>query len=100
MKASPTTVGTERAEMEATGDVSKLDTRTDSKGRRQPVHKARAAAPQVRLSERAVAVKTARRAADTHPRLMGGRAVRDDIGPDSAGESERLNARIDELQAD
>jgi hypothetical protein len=34
-KASPTTVGAVRAEMEATGDVSKLDTRTDTKGRKQ-----------------------------------------------------------------
>src|SRR5262245_41056593 len=29
---------TKRAEMEATGDVSKLDTSTDTSGRRQPVH--------------------------------------------------------------
>ena len=36
VKASPTTVGTVRAEMEAKGDVSKLDTRRDSKGRKQP----------------------------------------------------------------
>jgi ParB-like chromosome segregation protein Spo0J len=36
VKASPTTVGTVRAEMEAAGDVSKLDTRTDTKGRKQP----------------------------------------------------------------
>jgi len=34
-KASPTTVGTVRAKMEAAGDVSKLDTRTDSRGREQ-----------------------------------------------------------------
>jgi ParB-like chromosome segregation protein Spo0J len=39
VKASPTTVGTVRAEMEAKGDVSKLDTRTDSKGRQQPATK-------------------------------------------------------------
>ena len=39
VKASPTTVGTVRAEMEAKGDVSKLDTRTDSKGRQQPARK-------------------------------------------------------------
>jgi hypothetical protein len=36
VKASPTTVGTVRAEMETKGDVSKLDTRRDSKGRKQP----------------------------------------------------------------
>jgi hypothetical protein len=39
VKASPTTVGTVRAEMEAKGDVSKLDTRRDSKGRKQPAVK-------------------------------------------------------------
>jgi len=38
-KASPTTVGTVRAKMEAAGDVSKLDTRTDSRGRGQPANR-------------------------------------------------------------
>jgi ParB-like chromosome segregation protein Spo0J len=41
IKASPTTVGKVRTEVEATGDVSKLDTRTDSKGREQPARKPR-----------------------------------------------------------
>lgn len=40
---SPTTVGTVRAEMEAVGDVSKLDTRMDATGRRQPASKPTAA---------------------------------------------------------
>ena len=35
-KTSPTTVGTIRKKAEATGDVSKVDTRTDSRGRKQP----------------------------------------------------------------
>jgi hypothetical protein len=35
-KTSPTTVGKIRKESEVTGDVSKLDTRTDTKGRKQP----------------------------------------------------------------
>ena len=39
VKASPTTVGTVRAEMEKAGDVSKLDTRGDSRGRQQPANK-------------------------------------------------------------
>jgi ParB-like chromosome segregation protein Spo0J len=38
-KASPTTVGTVRTEMEEVGDVSKLDTRTDKRGRKQPANK-------------------------------------------------------------
>jgi DNA-binding Lrp family transcriptional regulator len=38
-KASPSTVGKVRKELEQTGDVSKLDTRTDTKGRNQPASK-------------------------------------------------------------
>jgi hypothetical protein len=38
-KASPTTVGKKRAEMEEKGEVSKLDTRTDRKGVKQPAKK-------------------------------------------------------------
>jgi ParB-like chromosome segregation protein Spo0J len=51
VKASPTTVGTKRAKMEAAGDVSKLDTRTDTKGRKQSAKKAtgKASAEQARL---------------------------------------------------
>jgi DNA-binding Lrp family transcriptional regulator len=37
--ASPTTVGTKRGEMEAKGDVSKLDTSIDTRGRKQPARK-------------------------------------------------------------
>jgi hypothetical protein len=40
-KASPTTVGKIRKGLEDTGDVSKLDTRTDTKGREQPASKPR-----------------------------------------------------------
>jgi hypothetical protein len=35
-KSTPTTVGARRKKGEETGDVSKLDTRTDTKGRKQP----------------------------------------------------------------
>jgi hypothetical protein len=43
VKASPTTVGTARAEMEVTGELSKLDSRVgaDGKSRRQPRNRAR-----------------------------------------------------------
>jgi hypothetical protein len=37
--SSPSTVGARRKKGEAEGDVSKLDTRTDSQGRDQPAHK-------------------------------------------------------------
>jgi len=43
-KASPTYVGKVRGEMEARGDVSTVDTRTDTKGRKQPAKKAKAKA--------------------------------------------------------
>jgi hypothetical protein len=38
-KTSPTTVGKIRKQSEAAGDVSKLDTRTDTQGRKQPAKK-------------------------------------------------------------
>jgi hypothetical protein len=41
VKASPSTVGTVRQKLEAAGDVSKLDTRADTKGRKQPTKKKR-----------------------------------------------------------
>jgi ParB-like chromosome segregation protein Spo0J len=41
VKVSPTTVGTKRAKMEKAGDVSKLDTRRDAKGRKQPARRKR-----------------------------------------------------------
>ena len=41
VKASPTTVGKVRAELEENGDVSNVDTRTDTKGRKQPAKKKR-----------------------------------------------------------
>jgi hypothetical protein len=43
-KTSPTTVGKIRKKSEAAGDVSKLDTRTDTKGRKQPSVKAKKSA--------------------------------------------------------
>jgi DNA-binding Lrp family transcriptional regulator len=42
VKASPSTVGKVHTEMEKAGDVSKLETRTDTKGRHQAARKPRA----------------------------------------------------------
>jgi hypothetical protein len=103
VKASPTTVGTKRAEMEATGDVSKLDTLIDTRGRRQPVHKARATTPQARRGERAVAVTS--NVVDTDVTTAPSESsatvpARDDIGPNSASEIARKDTRIEELQAE
>jgi ParB-like chromosome segregation protein Spo0J len=71
VKASPTTIGTVRAEMEAKGDVSKLDTRRDTKGRKQPA-------------------KRSSKKPKPHARA--------DIGADSKSEIQRLNARCQELE--
>jgi hypothetical protein len=76
VKASPTTVGTVRAEMEAAGDVSKLDTRRDTKGRKQPARKP----PAKKRPGKATKVPRPR------------------DGPDSTGEAERLRARSKELE--
>jgi hypothetical protein len=79
--------------MEATGDVSKLDTRTDSKGRKQPARKTTTKPPPVSeevLQQRAAAAERIRA-------LMGGK-TRDDIGPASNDEITRKSARIEELQ--
>jgi hypothetical protein len=43
--ASPTTAGKVRSDLEAKHDVSKVDTRTDTKGRQQPVHKPKTTSP-------------------------------------------------------
>jgi len=95
VKVSLTTVGTVRAEMEATGDVSKLDTRTDSKGRKQPARKTTTKPPPVSeevLQQRAAAAERIRA-------LMGGK-TRDDIGPASNDEITRKDTLIEELQTD
>jgi hypothetical protein len=81
--------------MEATGDVSKLDTRTDSKGRKQAARKTTTKPPPVSeevLQQRAAAAERIRA-------LMGGK-TRDDIGPVSNDEITRKDARIEELKAD
>jgi hypothetical protein len=66
VKASPTTVGRVRAQMEAKGEVSKLDTRTDAKGVKQPAKKTAVVVEQrlqarVLKQERARARERARR---------------------------------------
>jgi hypothetical protein len=80
--------------MEATGDVSKLDTRTDSKGRKQPARKTTTKPPPVSAE-----VLQQHEAAGGRIRgRMGGNKVRDDIGADSGGEIKRLRERNEELE--
>jgi hypothetical protein len=89
-KVSPTTVGTVRAKMEATGDVSKLDRRRDRKGRQQPVKKGTTAkSPRGKTTE-AQETKAARSLDKPKPR--------DGIGPNSSNEAARLRARNEELE--
>src|SRR5262249_9909651 len=82
-------VGMVRAEMDATGDVSKLDTRTDSKGRKQPARKTTTKPP---VSEEVLQQRAA--AAERIRGRMGGNKVRNE----SAGECERLRTHNEELQ--
>jgi hypothetical protein len=89
-KTSPTFVGKVRAEKEATGDVSTVDTRTDTKGRQQPSNKA------PKKSKKAQPAKSA----PIEPAIKPEPAVEPlatDIGPSSTGETARL-ARLAELE--
>jgi chaperonin cofactor prefoldin len=88
VKASPTFVGKVRAEKEATGDVSTVDTRVDTKGRKQPAKKDKIAKPKSKIAK--LDKTSAAREAQA-------RAVQD-VGPTSNGELERLRARNEELE--
>jgi hypothetical protein len=122
VKASPTFVGKVRAEKEATGDVSTVDTRTDTKGRRQPATKpVRARVPRhycwqcgrrgevgevqehrypayddadVWLHDACIA------AFERQQREVAAPAPRDNVGADSANEAERLRVCVERLEAD
>src|SRR5262249_48600179 len=76
VKASPTFVGKVRAEKEATGDVSTVDTRTDTKGRKQPAKKAKK-----------VKQPAEKKLARSEPAAVPG----GDIGATSTGEAEQIH---------
>jgi hypothetical protein len=127
-KASPTFVGKVRAEKEATGDVSTVDTRRDTKGRQQPARRTSSAPPAkksppcVRSASEEVSYFLGRtdglRLSEAAQRLLktliiecndiseigaadivrAEQEVRNDIGPDSNCEAERLRARNEELE--
>jgi hypothetical protein len=90
VKASPTFVGKVRAEKEATGDVSTVDTRRDSKGRNQRAHRSTSAPSKTKPDTTKATTAAPPPSEDT----------RDDIGPESSGEIARLQARVEELQAE
>ena len=95
IKVDHKTVASVRAEKEGRGEIPHVETRTDSKGRKQPARKTTTKPPPVSaevLQQRAAAAEYIRA-------LMGGK-TRDDIGPVSNDEITRKDARIEELQAD
>jgi hypothetical protein len=111
VKASPTFVGKVRAEKEATGDVSTVDTRTDSRGRQQPAHRPTSASRKPDTTKVSPALATfgstiveanspsiSRRVTVAAPPPR--KDMRDDVGESSTAEAARLQARIEELQAE
>ena len=108
-KASPTFVGKVRAEMEAKGEVSTVDTRTDAKGVKQPARKTGRkpeadADPEVSAAARR-AVYAAEEQQQQHLERRIDRSAPSaepnstvNAGPANKGECESLRARIDEQQ--
>jgi len=86
IKADHKTVGAVRAEKEATGEISPVEKRVgkDRKARKQPVKKAPRAAQQ--------------KATEAETKAARKPKPRDDIGPNSSSEAERLRARNEELE--
>jgi len=86
IKADHKTVGAVRAEKEATGEISPVEKRVgkDRKARKQPVKKAPRAAQQ--------------KATEAETKAARKPKPRDDIGPNSSSEVERLRERNQELE--
>jgi len=83
VKADHKTVGAVRTGLEARGEIPHVGNRQDSKGRKQPTAKK----------------KSVNEPAAASPKKMTTKSLaQEDIGPNSADEIARLNARVDELQ--
>jgi hypothetical protein len=102
VKVDHKTVGAVRAEQERRGEIPRVETRTDSKGRKQPRRKPRGPnAEQAKEAGRILGrLERADEAVQRHfirhlPAEM--LAARDDIGPASSGEIERKDARISRI---
>jgi hypothetical protein len=96
VKASPTTVGAVREKMETSGDVSKLDTRQDTKGRQQPAKKKKPAVPSASAKRGAIAAEKSQ-AEEIAKRQA--KAAQQDIGPASASELAREDAELGILRS-
>jgi hypothetical protein len=89
-KTDHKTVAAVRTKLEGRGEVPHVETRTDSKGRQQPVAR--------RQTERKPKPATTLPAsASANGKSSSDNKVRNDVGPDSAGEIARKDARIEEL---
>jgi ParB-like chromosome segregation protein Spo0J len=93
-KASPTTVGNERSKLEAAGDVSTVDTRTDTKGREQPAKKGWSRERHKRHRAKRHRLQSERDAA-TKERLR-----REDYFEETEAEAKRLAAKLVVLDPD
>jgi hypothetical protein len=95
-KADDKTVASVRRKMEARSEIPNVATRTDSKGRKQPARKgwSRERFRQHRAKKRGAVPEPAVASTTT----MLPTSPREDIGPDSAGETARLRARVEELE--
>jgi hypothetical protein len=107
VKVSPTTVGTVRREMEAKGDVSKLETRTDTQGRQQPTRKAKTIKEAVEPAKQppvpTADVQAVRDACAKRIRALRGQPeppAREDVGATSTGEIARKDTVIEEFRAE
>jgi hypothetical protein len=95
VKVDHKTVASVRAEKEGRGEIPHVETRIDSKGRKQPARKTTTKPPPVS----AEVLQQREAAAERIRGRMGDNKVRDDIGSEGTGECERLRARNEELQA-
>jgi hypothetical protein len=105
VKADDKTVGSVRHALEGRAEIPHVETRTDTKGRRQPARKrpARKQQPtEADLEARDAAEAANRGIADaTEPDPTSSpQAARDNISPDGSGELARLRARVEELEAE
>ena len=95
VKVDHKTVASVRAEKEGRGEIPHVETRTDTKGRKQPARKTTTKPPPVSeevLQKRAAAAERLRALLGKPPKPP------DDIGADSGGEADDLRVRVKELQ--